>query len=45
MRQMGRESLNFRQAMAKSEAQWRAFLQDLYQRGLEGATPHRICTL
>lgn len=31
-----RELLNFRQATAESEAQWEAFLQDLYQRGLEG---------
>jgi putative transposase len=32
-----RELLSFRQATAESEAQWEAFLRDLYQRGLEGA--------
>lgn len=31
-----RELIAFRQAMAESEAQWEAFLRDLYQRGLEG---------
>jgi putative transposase len=31
-----RELLNFRQASSESEAQWLAFLQDLYNRGLEG---------
>ncbi len=31
-----RELLNFRQASAESEAQWEAFLTDLYWRGLEG---------
>jgi len=31
-----RELLNFRQATAESAAQWEAFLQDLYQRGLKG---------
>ena len=31
-----REIISFRQARAESEAQWEAFLQDLYQRGLEG---------
>jgi len=33
-----REMISFRQATAESEAQWEAFLQDLYQRGLEGKT-------
>jgi len=31
-----RELLSFRQATAESEAQWEAFLRDLYERGLEG---------
>ena len=31
-----REMISFRQAKAESEAQWEAFLQGLYQRGLEG---------
>jgi putative transposase len=31
-----REMLCFHQATGESEAQWGAFLQDLYQRGLEG---------
>jgi len=31
-----REMISFRQARAESEAQWEAFLQDLYHRGLEG---------
>ena len=31
-----REMVSFRQATAESEAQWEAFLQDLYRRGLEG---------
>ena len=31
-----REIVSFRQATAESEAQWEAFLQDMYQRGLEG---------
>jgi putative transposase len=31
-----RELVNFRQATAESEAQWEAFLRDLYERGLEG---------
>lgn len=31
-----REIISFRQARAESEAQWEAFLQDLYHRGLEG---------
>lgn len=31
-----RRMLSFRQATSESEAQWEAFLQDLYRRGLEG---------
>jgi transposase-like protein len=31
-----RELLSFRQASAESEAQWEAFLRDLYERGLAG---------
>jgi len=31
-----REMVSFRQATSESEAQWLAFLQDLYNRGLEG---------
>jgi len=31
-----RELLSFRQATVESEAQWEAFLTDLYRRGLEG---------
>lgn len=31
-----REMISFRQAFSESEAQWEAFLQDLYRRGLEG---------
>lgn len=31
-----RELLSFRQASAESEAQWEAFLRDLYERGLTG---------
>lgn len=31
-----REMISFRQAPAESEAQWEAFLRDLYERGLEG---------
>ena len=31
-----REIVSFRQATAESEAQWEAFLQDMYRRGLEG---------
>lgn len=31
-----RELLSFRQATAESEAQWEAFLRDLYERGLVG---------
>ncbi len=33
-----RELVSFRQATAESEAQWEAFLRDLYQRGLTGLT-------
>lgn len=32
-----REMISFRQASAESEAQWEAFLRDLYDRGLRGA--------
>lgn len=39
-----RELLNFRQATTESEAQWEAFLQDLYQRGLEGRGLHLVTT-
>jgi transposase-like protein len=31
-----REMISFRQATSESEAQWEAFLRDLYERGLEG---------
>jgi len=31
-----RELVSFRQASSESEAQWEAFLRDLYERGLEG---------
>ena len=31
-----RELVSFRQATAESEAQWEAFLRDLFERGLEG---------
>jgi putative transposase len=31
-----KEIISFRQASSESEAQWEAFLRDLYQRGLEG---------
>jgi transposase-like protein len=31
-----REMVSFRQASAESEAQWEAFLRDLYDRGLQG---------
>jgi len=31
-----RELLSFRQALSESEAQWEAFLRDLYDRGLQG---------
>jgi putative transposase len=39
-----RELLNFRQATSESEAQWFAFLQDLYNRGLEGKELKLITT-
>ncbi len=39
-----RELLNFRQATSESEAQWLAFLQDLYNRGLEGRQLRLITT-
>jgi putative transposase len=39
-----RELLSFRQANAESEAQWEAFLQDLYRRGLEGKTLQLVVT-
>ena len=32
-----REMISFRQAQSESEAQWEAFLRDLYERGLKGA--------
>ncbi len=39
-----RELISFRQATAESEAQWGAFLNDLYQRGLEGKGLELITT-
>ena len=39
-----RELLSFRQATAESEAQWEAFLGDLYRRGLEGKALKLITT-
>jgi len=39
-----REMISFRQARAESEAQWEAFLQDLYQRGLEGKSLALVVT-
>jgi putative transposase len=39
-----RELLNFRQASSESEAQWLAFLQHLYNRGLEGKQLRLITT-
>jgi len=39
-----RELVSFRQATAESEAQWEAFLQDLYERGLEGKQTHLVTT-
>jgi len=39
-----RELLSFRQASAESEAQWEAFLRDLYSRGLEGKTLRLVVT-
>ena len=39
-----REMVSFRQATAESEAQWEAFLRDLYERGLEGKQAHLVST-
>lgn len=39
-----RELISFRQATAESEAQWEAFLRDLYARGLEGQGLRLIST-
>ena len=39
-----REMVSFRQATAESEAQWEAFLRDLYERGLEGKQLRLITT-
>ena len=39
-----RQMISFRQATAESEAQWEAFLHDLYQRGLEGKALALIVT-
>jgi putative transposase len=39
-----REMVNFRQATAESEAQWEAFLRDLYKHGLEGKQAHLVST-
>ena len=39
-----REMISFRQGTAESEAQWLAFLNDLYQRGLEGKGLQLIAT-
>jgi len=39
-----RELMSFRQATAESEAQWEAFLRDLYRRGLEGKELKLITT-
>ena len=39
-----RELISFRQAPAESEAQWEAFLEDLYRRGLEGKALALIVT-
>jgi len=39
-----REMLSFRQAHAESEAQWEAFLRDLYGRGLRGDSLALIAT-
>jgi len=38
------ELVSFRQATAESEAQWEAFLRDLYQRGLEGKGLRSVVT-
>jgi len=39
-----RELISFRQALAESEAQWEAFLRNLYERGLEGQQLKLITT-
>ena len=39
-----RELVSFRQAWAESEAQWEAFLRDLYSRGLEGKSLRLVVT-
>lgn len=39
-----RELLAFRQARSESEAQWEAFLRDLYDRGLAGRGLHLVTT-
>lgn len=39
-----RELISFRQAQSESEAQWEAFLRDLYGRGLEGKNLSLIIT-
>jgi putative transposase len=39
-----RELVSFRQATAESEAQWEAYLRDLYERGLEGKQVQLITT-
>jgi transposase-like protein len=39
-----RQLVSFRQATAESEAQWEAFLRDLYQRGLQGKAVALVVT-
>lgn len=39
-----RELISFRQAKAESEAQWEAFLRDLYDRGLRGTALRLVTT-
>jgi len=39
-----RELISFRQEVAESEAQWLAFLEDLYRRGLEGKALQLVTT-
>jgi transposase-like protein len=39
-----RELVSFRQASSESEAQWEAFLRDIYERGLEGKQAKLITT-
>lgn len=39
-----REMISFRQATAESEAQWEAFLRDLYHRGLHGKELRLVTT-